>query len=444
MVQMKDKCVVKKSFLFLIFLAVSLFALPGLVPAYTRAVVDFPVLGQTDPNTGATLSSDIYLYSCDDADCGTKTQIQDYGHITNVHRWPTSLGGPGKNPPATWVFLTLEDNQAQYFEFWQEGASGGWESCMLGITAEGGLDPATTCVGVAPTPAHGTDGVPSFSMGIAMFHNAKAQTDPSPNKTNTLPSRSLTFKNETSASTVCLQTDSSFEHEACSGANKISKGGSPYIISDLKNGANSKAGQITGYQLAEGGKWVNTGRDVAGHVYATKLEWTMWPEHDQFTPGPTTIDVSLVDGFNVGVSLTPDRDTVCSVADTEGGKPYFVLYKANVPMAVFPKSPDTTMNEACPAENQALDHDGQVTGCYSACTYAHVNNNPDVAQYCCDAPYHSATACTLPPTLPWAQDIDNTSTRVYSWAFEDWRGTFTCEPTAKFTFKILNPPLEVL
>lgn len=404
--------------------------------AYTKAVVDFPVLGQ------GQMSSDIYLYSCDDSTCGTKTQDQEYGHITNVHRWPVSLGGPGGAPPATWVFLPLTDNQAQYFEFWQEGASG-WESCMLGITAEGGLDAATTtCVGVVPTPANGTDGVPQFSMGAAMFSQPKSQTDPSPNKTNTLPARGLTFTNETGASTICLQTDSSFEHEACSGANKITKSSS-YVIdsSDLLTGANSKAGQLMAYQLEENGAWVNSGRDAtSGTVYASKLEWTMWPEQDLFTPGPTTIDISFVDGFNVGVALLPDRDTVCSIADSEGGKPYFVMYQANVPMAIFPKSSSTTLDEVCPAENHASDSSGAMTGCYSSCSYARLHNEK-ANETCCDKGYQSVATCTLPPTLPWVKDMDEYSTRAYSWAFEDWRGTFTCEPTAKFTYKIMNPPL---
>lgn len=439
MLQLKDKYAVKKSFLFLMFLAVSLFALPGFVSAYTKAVVDFPVLGQ------GQMSDDIYLYSCgEDSSCKTKTQDQAYGHITNVHRWPKSVGGPGGPVPATWVFLTLTDSKDQYFEFWQE-SSQGWQSCVLGITADGGLDTAnTTCVGVVPAPAKVTDGVPSFSMGAAMFPNLPIQNDPpTPSKTNTLPSRGLTFINSTSASTICLQTDSSFEHEACSGANKISKGGSPYVInsSDLQDGANSGIGQIAAYQLTEGHPWENTGMDSTSTVYATNLEWTFWPEQNQYTPGPTTIDISLVNGFNIGVTLSPDRDTVCSVADTEGGTPYFVMYKANVPMAVFPTNP-ISIGEVCPPENFAPIDKKLSTGCYSPCAYANRNKSGDIDETCCQGQYKSVSTCTLPPTLPWAQDIDENSTRVYSWAFEDWRGTFTCEPTAKFTFTLTNPPLD--
>ena len=33
------------------------------------------------------LNDDIYLYSCEDSICETKTQLHEYGHITNVPHW---------------------------------------------------------------------------------------------------------------------------------------------------------------------------------------------------------------------------------------------------------------------------------------------------------------------------------------------------------------------
>lgn len=165
----------------------------------------------------------------------------------------------------------------------------------------------------------------------------------------------------------------------------------------------------------------------------------MWPEQDQCTTGPTTIDISLVNGFNVGVSLTPDRDTVCSIADTEGGVPHFVLYKAGIPMAVFPKDPNATIHDICPAGTMTPMDQVEKYGCYSACSYANYTNDSNKDQICCAGDYHSVSACTEPPTLPWVKSIDENSTRVYSWAFDDWRGTFTWEPTAKFTFTLTYP-----
>ena len=66
------------------FLGVLLFALPGLASAYTKAVVGFPILGKSG------LSDDIYIYTCEDATCAEKDikQLDAYGHVTNVPRWP--------------------------------------------------------------------------------------------------------------------------------------------------------------------------------------------------------------------------------------------------------------------------------------------------------------------------------------------------------------------
>jgi hypothetical protein len=404
--------------------------------AASKIVVDFPALGEGD------LSRDIYVYQCTDATCTATTQLEEYGRVTNVHRWPKGAGGPGGPPPAIWTFLPVVENVAQYFEFWQS-FKGSWQSCVLGVTADGGLDNGTTtCVGVVATPPKAPDGVPQFSMGAAMFSQAASRSDPNPEQENRLPERGLTFINDTSAAAICLQTDSSFAHQNCSGegATLIAQGDSYAIdASALQDGYNSGIAQVMGYQLQKGGSWTYTGRDGAGNVYATNLEWTVWPEQDDHTPGPTTIDVSLVNGFNAGVDLVPDRDTVCSVADSEGGVPYFVMYRAGVPMASFPDRP-TAHEQACPADNEITDSTGAKTGCYSACTYAVVTGQ-QVDEMCCRGDYNTAASCTLPPTTAYVQDIDAHSERVYSWAFQDYRGTFTCEPSAKFSFRVFNPPL---
>ncbi len=256
------------------FLGVLLFALPGLASAYTKAVVGFPVLGESG------LSDNIYIYSCTDATCAEKdiTQLEVYGHVTNVLRWPKGVGGPGGPAPQTWAFLPLTDNAAQYFQLWQDTTDKGWQSCILGITADGGLDTATTCLGTAATPAQGTNGIPSFTVGAAMFDNATYQKNPpkktAPKQENTLPSRTLTFINKTGADKICLQTDSTFEHDQCSGANSISRDGS-FVIdsSSFTDGYDSGLAQVAAYEAD--GIWTNTGMGSDSVVYATNLEWTV-------------------------------------------------------------------------------------------------------------------------------------------------------------------------
>lgn len=426
----------------LLILVCSFFFSSGAALADTKVVLGFPVLG-----TGG-MATDLYLYSCATSACSSVTQVAEYGHITNVPRWPKANGGPGGPVPQTWAFLTIPETGYQYFQFWQQnpGNSSCWQSCILGVNSQGDLDNAnTTCTGTVTSgkPA-ATNGVPEFSFGAAMFAQATCGTAPAKmSATNTLPARSITFVNGTSAKTVCLQTDSSFEHPECTGAgaNKITPQ-LPYVIdsSDLVNGNNSGLGQVAAVQAKEGDEWIYTGRGVSANaqVYATNLEYTVWPQHTQSSMGPTTIDISLVNGFNVGATLTPDRDCVCSVADTEGGTPHFVLYKAGVPMAVFPNPQTTIFDYLCPQGSAAPISENNKQGCYSSCSKARYYQSANQDQMCCSGAYNTPSTCIDPPNQPYVQNVDKYSTSVYSWAFNDWRGTFTCESTASFTFAITD------
>jgi hypothetical protein len=419
----------------ILLLALSLFFLTGAALADSRAVFGFPNLPIGD------LNSDLYLYSCTDATCKSVTQVSDYGHITNVPRWPKGSGGPGGPVPQSWAFVTVPEQGYKYYQFWQQkpGDSNCWQSCIVGITAKGELDNVnTTCAGTvtsgAPTV---TNGVPEFTFGAAMFAQAACGTPPSKRSdTNTVQARSITFVNDSSAQTLCLQTDSSFEHTDCTGANKVTPQ-SPYVISstDLADGKNSGLGQVSGIQMTDQSDWINTGNKT--QVYSTNLEYTIWPQQTQYTMGPTTIDISLVNGFNVGATLTADRDCVCSISDKEGATPYFVLYRAGDTLAVFPEPQSSAYSDLCPQGNEVLVSESAFNGCYSACSKAQIDS-ADVNQMCCRGDYNSPSACTAPPGTDYVQYTNSHSTRVYTWAYNDFRGTFTCEPTASFTFTITD------
>jgi hypothetical protein len=426
----------------LLLLACSLFLAPGAALADTKAVLGFPTLG-----TG-NMAADLYLYSCKTSACSSITQLAEYGHITNVPRWPKGNGGPGGPAPQTWAFLTIAETGYQYYQFWQQNPSNSscWQSCILGINAQGELDNKnTTCLGTVTsgTPTH-TNEVPEFSFGAAMFGNATCGTAPAKmSASNVLPARSITFKSGSLANTLCLQNDSSFNHPQCTGAGAYKVTPQvPYVITstDLVNGNNSGVGQVSAVQAKDGGEWIYTGRGVSSNaqVYATNLEYTVWPQHTQSTMGPTTIDISLVNGFNMGATLTPDTDCVCSVADSEGGAPHFVLYKAGTPMAVFPKPQDTVLSYMCPQDSEAPISGNAKYGCYSSCSKARYYGSADQDRMCCSGAYNTPGTCIDPPNQPYVQNLNKYSTRVYSWAFNDWRGTFTCEPTASFTFTITD------
>jgi hypothetical protein len=465
MLRMKGKTGVKKSFLFLMFLAVSLFALPGFALAYTTAVLDTPTLGGP-PAGGFQIHSDLYLYECDDSSCTAPTQSKEYGHITNVEKWPTAIGGctkPGDIPPAAWVFLTLNDNQSSYFKLWEksEDATKGtqWRSCVMAITADGQVGTENTCVGLVAVAYNGSgekpdNFVPHFSLGIPAFSKSDYSTTgptSAPSEENELSARSVKVVNNTGAAEICLATDgSAATHGECDGAqspvkhypytkgpNKISQGSS-YILdaSKLKDGYNSGTGFVTDYKLDSNPSWVPTGW-TSEHVYANPVEWTIYPEHAVHTPGPTTADISLVDGYNVGITLSVENDTVCAVAYEPNGPSDFLLFKAGDIIAQFPNNLSVPRKDLCPSNEYAPGGHG----CFSPCAMAYVNGSDQdtIDKFCCAGKYDTTATCTAPAKSDYHEKIIENSKRVYTFAFDDWRGTFTCQHSAQLVYTLTNP-----
>ena len=459
------------------FLAVSLFALPGFALAYTTAVLDTPTLGGP-PAGGFEIHSDLYLYECDDSNCTAPTQSKEYGHITNVEKWPTAIGGctkPGDIPPAAWVFLTLKDNQSSYFKLWEKSSGPTiipsedpitendvltpeqWRSCVMAITADGQVGAENTCVGLVAVAYNGPgekpdNFVPHFTLGIPAFSKSDYSTigpTPAPSEENELSARSVKVINNTIAEELCLATDgSAATHGQCDGAqspvkhypytqgpNKISKGSS-YMLdaSKLKDGYNSGTGFVTDYKW--GSTWAPTGW-TSKAVYANPVEWTIYPEHAAHTPGPTTADISLVNGFNIGITLSVENDTVCAVAYKKNGPSDFLLFEAGTILAQFPSNKSAILHDLCP------DGDGAPggLGCYSPCAMAHVNGSDQdtIDKMCCAGKYDTTATCTAPDTSDYQEKIINNSKRVYTFAFDDWRGTFTCQHSAQLVYTLTNP-----
>lgn len=105
-------------------------------------------------------------------------------------------------------------------------------------------------------------------------------------------------------------------------------------------------------------------------------------------------DVSLVDGYNLEISVSPSGGTGnCSTAG-----------------CIF------DLNTICPPELQEISN-GTVVACKSACD---AFNQP---QYCCTGPYGSPKTCK--PTS-YSQIFKRACPRAYSYAYDDPSSTFTC------------------
>ncbi|KAE8098384.1 hypothetical protein FH972_016453 [Carpinus fangiana] len=121
--------------------------------------------------------------------------------------------------------------------------------------------------------------------------------------------------------------------------------------------------------------------------------------------GQDFYDVSLVDGFNLPVSVTPQG----------GSGP---CKSSSCPV---------DLNPTCPTDLQVKASDGSVIGCKTACI---AFNQP---QHCCTGNYSSPETC--PPTS-YSQFFKERCPQAYSNAYDDQPGLFTCSggPDYKIVF----------
>lgn len=112
--------------------------------------------------------------------------------------------------------------------------------------------------------------------------------------------------------------------------------------------------------------------------------------------GMNFYDVSLVDGFNLPLSITPQSGTGSNCSRT---------------------SCTVDLNPSCPQELAMRVDSGTVIGCKSACLAL---NQP---QFCCTGEYGSPQTC--PPTN-YSSYFKNKCPQAYSYAYDDKTSTFTC------------------
>ncbi|OVA17942.1 Thaumatin [Macleaya cordata] len=105
-------------------------------------------------------------------------------------------------------------------------------------------------------------------------------------------------------------------------------------------------------------------------------------------------DTSLVDGYNLPMSATPQGGSSCSSTSCP----------ANV-------------NAVCPPELSVKGSNGSTIACKSACL---AFNQP---QYCCTGAYGSPQTC-LPTN--YSKIFKNACPQAYSYAYDDKSSTFTC------------------
>ncbi|PON62178.1 Thaumatin [Parasponia andersonii] len=131
---------------------------------------------------------------------------------------------------------------------------------------------------------------------------------------------------------------------------------------------------------------------AGGAPPATLAEITLGSEQDFY-------DVSLVDGYNLGMSITPFR---------AGGGPGKCSYAGCI----------SDLNVMCPASLQVRSGDGRrVMACKSACS---AFNSP---RYCCTGQFGSPQSCK--PTA-YSKIFKAACPKAYSYAYDDPTSIATC------------------
>ncbi|KAK0584468.1 hypothetical protein LWI29_013761 [Acer saccharum] len=118
--------------------------------------------------------------------------------------------------------------------------------------------------------------------------------------------------------------------------------------------------------------------------------------------GQDFYDVSLVDGFNLPVSVTPQR----------GSGPTCIT-----------SSCSANVNSVCPSELAVKGSDGSTIACKSACV---AFNQP---RYCCTGAFKTPKTC--PPTN-YSKIFKDQCPQAYSYAYDDRSSTFSCTGGANY------------
>lgn len=111
-------------------------------------------------------------------------------------------------------------------------------------------------------------------------------------------------------------------------------------------------------------------------------------------------DISLVDGYNIQMSITP----------TDGGSASGYTCGA----------PSCSMG-SCPSDMAVTDSTGNVMSCMSSCS------KTGSAQDCCSGSYNSPESCS--PSSD-ALQVKSQCPDAYSFAYDDQKSTFECEATS--------------
>jgi hypothetical protein len=397
------------------------------------------------------------------------------------------FAGPGSYNPST--------TTRTYSLYYQN--AGTWYGCDM-VIQSGQIVLGQSCSGAEIKPPINRNGAVSnvwyIGPGATAFPAQNPPVTPvAPDYTN----RAITFTNKTSY--PIIQIGRSYcgifpaPGQKCPKANRhatvnyqqIAKNASYTTPAIGAAGLNSSAFYVTALctSVSGGGActhWVDTGGYGPGQQpYATKIEPTFLPVNNGIPNGANNIDVSAVDGFNIGVKLYPtisnnklSSDIYCTYTVPPENSTVLGagIYDSDSPLAKITPTSSNALETLCkqssqlPSDYTGPDQKWDLTllspqkifeGCRSPCSYATLHkSDPGVGaetvnKFCCINDYHNSQ-CTSPnnqePSVlasksTYTTNILNSSEfyHVYPFAFGDAGSDYACPAETSYTVEFVSP-----
>ncbi|KAJ7560824.1 hypothetical protein O6H91_03G001200 [Diphasiastrum complanatum] len=152
---------------------------------------------------------------------------------------------------------------------------------------------------------------------------------------------------------------------------------------------------------------------AGGEPPATLAEFTLYGAN-----GLDFYDVSLVDGYNIPLAVTPLSYVMAPAPLSNAEAPDTKSSKSSVPNYTCAWAGcNRDVNAICPSELRLYSSTGEVVGCKSACEAFHTS------EYCCTDAHNTPASC--PPTS-FSKIFKSACPHAYSYAYDDASSTFTC------------------
>ena len=355
-----------------------------------------------------------------------------------------------------------------------------WNSCNIVITSGQIVNGPgnTTCPGAVINPPQSYVGSISnvyyLTFGSSNFPTVSSSAPkPAPSAPNYAAGRRFKFINNTSYATIqigmiCTQAVNLNSTNCLNTENlaQIPKGQSFTFVVDQPTdtsptqlpGLISFGFHMSAYQKTAKSSWITTGGyGPGGTPYATKIEPTVLPINNNaagypIPDGPTNLDVSMVDGYNISVKMWPKGTKYCTftVPPESSNILGAGAYDTGAPLAIMALN---TPQSICKSSSQLpsgqkggwnlnVRESGGFKGCRSPCSYATKKYGVKSSQFmqmCCPATSgYGPTDCPAANTS-WVSNLaEPQSTNVYRFQYDDAASDYACPADSEFRIEFSN------